>query len=353
MIFASIILIGLSAFISSFLFVLGFRKIAPKLGLIDESGREKRKDHHGHPALVGGAAITLAVVFASFIWFSGFQLETLISLILGMGLYFLLGIFDDAFNIPALSKLFLQILIATGIIFFFDFALHNLGHLYGGDDIFSLGDLAPAFTLMCILIYINAFNMIDGLDGLSGGVALVTLIFMGLISIIGGLVVMQDLIIILSMATLGFLVLNIRSPLRRKALVFLGDSGSLSLSFALAWCAIYMGNEYSANYNLPAPITYAFILAYPIFDMLIVMMSRFNKGLSIFAPDTNHLHHLLKRKGISIGNISALLIGLSGSYGLVGLILWQADIQQNISLLIWFLLLAVHYGFYRLAEAKK
>ncbi len=350
MIYISLLLLSIIAFGLSFGSCLALRRLAPKLGLIDFSGKEERKDHHGNPSLVGGAAIVLSAIIVSTIWFIS-PLDNITPLLWGMALYVALGMWDDAKNIPALTKLSMQVLISAGVIYLFDFALHNLGHL-SGNDVFSLGDLASVFTLICILAYINAFNMIDGIDGLSGGVAVSTFIFLWLIAFTAELIQLQDILLILTMATLGFLVLNMRSPLRRKALIFLGDGGSLSISFAIAYCAVSLGNEYSANTALPSPIIYAFILGYPIFDMLVVMAKRFSKGLSIFAADTSHFHHLLKVRGIKIPLVPMILIGLSAFYSIAGLLLWKFDVSQNLCLVIWFALLALHYYATRLTEQK-
>lgn len=342
MIYLSHIALSFFSFLLSFGLVHFLRRIAPKLNLIDESGSETRKDHHGRPALVGGSAIIAASLIAAAVWFSTEQLNQLVPLIWGATLYTLLGIFDDAKNVPALSKLVLQIFIAFTVVIFFDFSLYNLGHI-NGYDVFSLGNLARSFTILCILAYINAFNMVDGLDGLAGGIAFISFLILGGIAFVGNLIALQDMLMILAMSTFGFLVLNMRSPLRRKALVFLGDGGSLSLAFSIAFCAIVLGNEYSADNSLPAPIIYAFILAYPIYDMITVTLRRFSAGSSIFAADTNHLHHLLKKRGLTVGKTSISLIILSSIYSLTGIILWLLHPPQKLCLGIWILMLFMHY----------
>ena len=346
MIFLSFILVGLSAFLLTFLLCLVIRKASPRMGLIDITGREARKDHGGKPALVGGIAIFLGLFSTSFFWLTPSTFQTFITLFWGMAMFLALGIYDDARHVPALAKLGLQIIIASIVVFGFEMKLYNLGYL-NGEDLFSLGDLAGVFTVICILVFTNAFNLVDGLDGLSGSIALIMALTMGGIANISGLIHIQDVLMILASCLCGFLILNMRSPLRKKAIVFMGDGGSLSISYALAWTAIALGNEYSATPLTPPPMTYAYILAYPIFDMLTVMLDRFHRGNSLFAPDTNHLHHVLKKLGLRVRVVALLLTALSTFYAVTGLALWICDIPQNVSLILWGIMLGAHYALYR------
>jgi|AntRauTorcE11897_2_1112592.scaffolds.fasta_scaffold01036_8 UDP-GlcNAc:undecaprenyl-phosphate GlcNAc-1-phosphate transferase len=338
----------LTAFLTAFLLALGLRKIAPFIGLIDHSGLDVRKPHQGRPALVGGAAIVITILGISLFRHSMTLPDSLQPVLTGMALLALLGVMDDARHVPALRKLALQTAIVFGVFVFYNFKLTTLGQLFGYSSLNLPDYIAFVFTGLCTLAFINAFNLVDGLDGLSGGIAAVNLLLFGGIAGAAGFIEIHSLALLLFAAVCGFLVLNMRSPLRSKALVFLGDGGSLSLSFGLACFALYLGNAYTTNPALPAPVVYAFLLAYPLYDMLIVMWNRYRNGHSIVAPDTAHMHFLLKRLHLSDKAIAPLLILVSAVYALIGLLGWRYGLSQSVLAGLWIVLLVGHFFFYKL-----
>lgn len=346
------IILGTTTFLLCFCLCLVFRKLAHKLGLIDITGSEERKDHIGNPALVGGTAIFLTIAIMSFIWLAKEHLYSFIPVLTGMGAFVVIGVYDDARHIPALKKLSLQIAVITSTVIIFDTQINNLGHIISASNPLELGMLAPVFTILCILLYINAFNLIDGVDGLAGMIALYTTFFLGMIAAKADMASYPTIGLIILCAISGFLVLNLRTYWRRKALVFLGDSGSLSLSFALALIIITMASHTPQNTLSPPPIVYAFILSYPIYDMVSVMLYRFSIGRSIFAADTNHLHHLLKNTGIPVSRTTLILSSLSTIYAGIGILLWQADLSDKALLAIWLVCFTFHISIYMLFRKK-
>ncbi|MGM0421654.1 MAG: MraY family glycosyltransferase [Pseudomonadota bacterium] len=337
----------LTAFLTAFLLALGLRKIAPFIGLIDQSGLDVRKPHQGRPALVGGAAIVITILGLALLQYSTDLPDSLRTVLSGMALLALIGVIDDARHIPALRKLALQTIIVFGVFLFYNFKLTTLGNLFGYTPLNLPDYIAFPFTALCTLAFINAFNFVDGLDGLSGGIAAVNLLLFAGIAGAAGFVELHGLSLMLFAAVGGFLLLNMRSPLRSKALVFLGDGGSLSLSFGLACIALYLGNAYAVNPALPPPVVYAFLLAYPLYDMLIVMWNRFQNGQSIVAPDTAHMHFLLKKLHLTDKAIAPLLILVSAVYALIGLLGWRYGLSENVLAGLWIVLLVGHFFFYQ------
>ena len=219
-------------------------------------------------------------------------------------------IFDDYIGIKASYRLSFQSLIVMLMIFMTGESLVNLGNIFGYGDV-VLGVFSIPITIFCVVGLMNAFNMIDGLNGICASFAIVPLIFVtyfgnfsyGLLIPIG--------------AILGFLAYNL-GYLGKKRGVFLGDSGSNTLGFAVAFICI----EYSQNVNHSSyvnPVTALWLVAIPFIDAVNVMISRALKGIMPLRPGRDHIHHKLLDYGLSSDMIFSTLILLSGSFAFIGL----------------------------------
>ena len=211
-------------------------------------------------------------------------------------------IFDDYYGIKAAYRLSFQSIIVLLMIFMTNESLVNLGNLFGFGDI-NLGVFSIPITVFCVVGLMNAYNMIDGLNGICASFALVPLIFVtffgnfsyGLLVPIG--------------AILGFLAYNL-GYLGKKRRVFLGDSGSNILGFAVAFICI----EYSQNINHSSyvnPVTTLWLVAIPLVDCVTVLTSRIFKGIMPFRPGRDHLHHKLLNFGIKPKRILIIFVLLS------------------------------------------
>ncbi len=218
-------------------------------------------------------------------------------------------IFDDYFGIRALIRLIFQSLIVLIMIFMTDEKIVGVGDLLGLGDV-SLEMFSVAFTVFCVVGLMNAFNMIDGLNGICASLALVPLSFVaffgnfsyGLLIPIGAIV--------------GFLAYNL-GYLGKKRRVFLGDSGSNMLGFAVAFICI----EYSQNINHESyinPVTALWLVAIPLLDCIVVFLSRILKGIMPFRPGRDHLHHKLLDMGIKPKKILLIFIFVSILLALIG-----------------------------------
>jgi UDP-GlcNAc:undecaprenyl-phosphate GlcNAc-1-phosphate transferase len=209
-------------------------------------------------------------------------------------------------------------------------------------DPLPLGWLAVPFTLLCAVGLINAVNMMDGVDGLAGGVVLVMIFWLGVVAAIAGQSVPVGLLVVLAGAVLGFLVMNFPHPWRSCASVFMGDSGSMLLGLALAWFAI------EVVYRLPGdvpPATVAWILALPVFDTLCLMVRRVVKGQNPMAPDREHLHHIFQRAGFSLRGTVYILVTLAFLMGAVGVAGWQLGVPDWVMIIGLLILLGLHFYF--------
>jgi len=295
----------------SALFVLVLIAPARRIGLIDYPfGRR----HHSVPtAVVGGIAIFLSLLLSH--WLAG-ELQTqsgslMIALLVTVGV----GVADDAHEIGHRAKFFAQLIAALLIASGTEVHVAHLG------DIFALGDVvldkwSYLVTVIAIIGLMNAFNMIDGLDGLAGSQVLIpVLIFMGVAYNAGDARSATELMV-LAGAVSGFLLFNLRSPWRRRALVFMGDTGGLLLGLLLAWYSIKLGGKGTSPLR---PITVVWILAVPLLDMGSVMFLRMIQRKSPFSADRQHLHYILLDAGFSVSQVVGMMAILSVALSLVAL----------------------------------
>ena len=224
-----------------------------------------------------------------------------------------LMILDDLWGLKAITRLLLQSFCAGGLIFFSGIYIKSLGNLFGFGEIF-LGSLGIPFTVFCIVGMVNAFNMIDGINGLCASLCLVC--FVSIIYMINADSVPNLLPLILPVGAIsGFLMYNL-GILGNKRTVFLGDNGSNALGFMCAWIHVYCSTIDSTNF---APVTALWLVAIPFIDAVNVMISRALKGVMPLRPGRDHIHHKLLDYGFSSDMIFSTLILLSGFFAFIGL----------------------------------
>jgi UDP-GlcNAc:undecaprenyl-phosphate GlcNAc-1-phosphate transferase len=218
------------------LLVMPFRKLARIVGIVDKPGGRKQHDKAIPP--IGG--LIVFTIFMILGVFSG-----VVDLHIYWPLYFSLivllvsGALDDQFFIPAKLKFLIHILSACIIAFWGNVQAAYLGNLFGFGDVWT-GFMSYPFTLIAIVLLINAINLIDGMDGLAGG-ASSAMFFWFVVACLGSGSYGQASVLLLLIGCLcGFLVFNMRNPWRRKASLFLGDAGSMSIGLVVAWFAVLL-----------------------------------------------------------------------------------------------------------------
>lgn len=295
---------AMAAFLMSACLIQLLRLPARRWGLVDLPGG--RKHHEGAIPLVGG----LAILGGLLIGIPAIEAPAVTGLLLSISVLLAVGIWDDRRDLSPHFRLASQIGAALLLVFLQGSVIDDLGRVMG-TRLFALHDLAIPFTLLCIVGFINAFNMVDGVDGLAGGLAFFALLWMGVAASLahGSL---PPLFPVAIAALIGFLVFNMRYPGRRRASVFLGDSGSMLLGALLAWFAIELSQ---GPQRALSPIAIAWILALPVLDTISLMVRRLCKGQSPFRPDREHMHHILQRAGFTAGETAWFLIGVSGVLG--------------------------------------
>lgn len=303
----------------STVFVIFLRWIAVPLRLLDLPDHRKR--HEGAIPLCGGLAIFLA--FAAICLFAGGAAEIGPGFWLAILLIVGLGAADDRFALPARLRFVAQVLIAAVPV-----AAEGLGRLSFGTvlpfETVASGVLPAAFAVAFVVGLVNAWNMVDGVDGLAGGSALAALAWILVLAVSageGGLVVP---VAVLVAAVCGFLAFNLRAPWRTRASVYLGDAGSTALGATIAYLLLRLAN---GSEGLPF-LTLLWLVIVPVVDTLSLMVRRMLDRRSPMAADRRHLHHLLIDGGLTPAATSYTIAGLSfvcGAIGCFGLLLEIAD----------------------------
>lgn len=286
-------------------------------GLLAHPG--PRKNHEGPVPTVGGLAMGVAFLAA----YAVTGLAASLSLLLPAAVAVTLvgGVLDDRHELRSLPKFGFQIAAGALLVLGGDALLTHLGNLMH-PELFTLGRWAVPLTVFALVGVMNAINMADGLDGLAGGLALAACVNFGIAASHAA----EFAAICITMgATAGFLYFNARSPWRRRAAVFMGDTGSLLLGLLLGWFAVRLA---MAERPALAPISAVWILALPIGDTIILLLRRGLRGRNPFHADRQHLHHIVLALGLSSGQTVALLVGLSLALGACALFAESAGVPQ-------------------------
>lgn len=346
-----LISIILSALIIPRILVVAFRK---KLFDIPD----ERKVHSGIIPRLGGISFVPTILFSlafttGLRYLIGYEIPVnrlhfiipeFYFLICGLTLLYLSGIKDDLVGLRYRSKFFIQI-IAASLIPLSGLWINNL---YG---LFEIDELTPwlgiPFTILLTVFIVNAINLIDGIDGLASGLSSISLLTLGSLYIYYD----QWIYAMLAFSTLGvllpFFYYNVFGKVNRCKKIFMGDTGSLTLGYILAFLAItYTNNNSERAPYIEGAIVVAFsTLIVPMFDVIRVILVRARNHKGLFNADRNHIHHKFLDMGFSPRKamISILVIALSFSVINMTLtsyvnnnILFIMDIVVWVGLNLWF-----------------
>jgi UDP-GlcNAc:undecaprenyl-phosphate GlcNAc-1-phosphate transferase len=288
------------------------RPLAVRVGLIDLPN--ERKTHGAPTPLVGGLAIYTGLAVGFFLCRNGPSSlsDSEIYSFFGAGLLLVVvGVIDDFLELSPVLKFAAQILAALLMIFGAGVVLTDLGALTPTGAPLRLGILAIPFTVFATLGIINALNMSDGLDGLSGSLSLTSLSGLIIAAYLGAQDVDVTLLLTLGAAILGFLLFNRRLLGRKRASIFMGDAGSMFLGLALTWFAISLSQGEARALRPSAALWFLMV---PIFDAVSMMLRRILKGRSPFVADREHLHHVFLFAGYTVNETVAIMVGFA-SFG--------------------------------------
>jgi UDP-GlcNAc:undecaprenyl-phosphate GlcNAc-1-phosphate transferase len=331
------LIVGGTSLVLSIMLLPLLTRLAPRLGLLDHPNERKR--HRGIVPVVGGLAVVIAgcVALGIGLLFSPPLRHLSWSLLAGVVVMLIAGVADDRLALPPLLKAFLQLLAILLVVFLANVKIATLG---GGDGTMLAPAVAGTFTVLCLLGYVNAINMVDGVNGLAGGMVAIALLFLTVMAALQGAVAAFLVALAFLLATLTFLPFNVCLPWRKHAAAFLGDAGSMTLGLIVGGLAVKLAGQPARG--VVSPLAMAWILALPVMDTLVVITRRLLQRRSPFAADRMHLHHVLMDRGVSPGRTTLVLLVLTGAYGLYGLIGSLAGLSQWIFLTSFLGMLGLH-----------
>jgi UDP-GlcNAc:undecaprenyl-phosphate GlcNAc-1-phosphate transferase len=281
-------------------------RLAEPLGLVDRPN--SRKLHVGHVPLVGGLSVFIGVL-AGALWLGGFS--RFVHVLLGTSAALaLLGALDDRYDLSVRSRLLVQTAAILTVIATTGVYIHSLGHIFRHE--LTLGWVGIPFTVVAVIGLLNAFNMMDGIDGLAGGLSLVTIGTILLYSNAAQIYGPATLMLLMGATLLPYMAANL-GLIGRK--VFLGDAGSMVLGYLFAWTLIDFSQISPAHLS---PIDVLWCTALPVLDTLAVMYRRLREGKSPFKPDRGHIHHIIMGIGLGQRRTLICLVTLSAALAFFG-----------------------------------
>ena len=327
----------LLAFITSFVITPYTMRLAQKVGAIDIPN-ERRINKKPMPRLGGVAVISgffVSIIYLIITMFIEQKVNffgeenyyiKLIGFFSGIIVLGITCFIDDSKNIPALIKLSGQILAAV-IVILCGIKIENINIPFFQEYVVINQIVTYTLTIGWIVGITNAINLIDGLDGLSSGITLISCLSLLIIFALNGAPLIAIILITaLAGSIVGFLPFNFN-----PAKTYIGDTGSNFLGFSLAVISIIGTAKTYTAIVLVAPLI---VLGLPIFDTVFAIIRRVVKGKSIKAilsPDKGHLHHRLMAKGYTQKQSVLILYGISATLGMFAVILLDSGIWKAIS----------------------
>lgn len=324
---------SVTAFFITLLLIHILSPLARRLNLVDTPCG--RKQHPRPVPLIGGVAMFLGFIFS--LLMLDRSLAAFRCLIAGAGLLVITGVLDDFKEVSRLSRFVVQVFAGLLLCYWGGHRLVYLGNIFGLGDIY-LHSLSVPLTVLATVALINAMNMIDGVDGLAGSLAMTQFILLASVAHLNTFIIEKELLALLVAVIIAFLLFNIPFKSWRSRQVFMGDAGSMFLGFVLVWFLL----DFSQAPEAPArPVTMLWIVAVQLFDIVAVVLYRLSQRSSPATAGREHIHHLLMAQGIRPIGVLIILSVLSlllGAFGIWGAHHGVADDMMFAGYLISFLL---------------
>ncbi|MBX2816542.1 MAG: undecaprenyl/decaprenyl-phosphate alpha-N-acetylglucosaminyl 1-phosphate transferase [Saprospiraceae bacterium] len=329
-----VILSFITAFTLTFFAIPSIINIAAKKNLVDVPG--ERRSHEIPTPSLGGIGIFAGVIFSIVLWTPFDVFGDLQYILCAFIIIFLLGAKDDILPMAPWKKLIGELFAAAILVYKSNVKISSLYGIFG---IYDLPDqVAIPFSIFVILVIINAFNLIDGINGLSAGIGLLIAMVLGVWFYLTGFVALAVVAFSLSGSLVAFLNYNL-TPAR----IFMGDTGSLLLGLICSILAIkfieLQDEAINSGYVVPAaPAVAIGVLILPLFDTLRVFAMRIFRGKSPLSPDRTHIHHYLIDTGLSHMQATSLLVAMNA---LMILLVFQLSHIGSLRLIILVLSIAL------------
>ena len=301
----------ISIFLFTTLFLFFARKVAKKVGLVDKPNFRKR--HQGLIPLVGGISVYAGICFTFGI--VDYYIPHASLYLACAGVLVFIGALDDRFDISVKIRATIQAAVGIVMMVFGNLYLSSLGYIFGSWEM-VLGPFGYFLTLFAVWAAINAFNMVDGIDGLLGGLSCVSFAAIGMILWFDG----QTSLAIWCFAMIAAILPYIM----------------------LIWILL----ETTQGKTHPiSPVTALWIIAIPLMDMVAIMYRRLRKGMSPFSPDRQHIHHLIMRAGFTSRQAFVLITLAAALLASIGVLAEYSHFVPEWVMLVLFLLAFFLYGY--------
>jgi len=299
-------------------------RYAPRIGLVDKPG--PRKVHTRPTPMVGGIAIYLSLLYCWVIlhFIPGGLSIASVPMLVAITFITLEGAWDDCHDSHARHRFIYHVLVAIIMVAWGGIGINDLGKMFN-DQVLVTGFWMAPLTIFAIAGGINANNMIDGIDGLSGGLALVAVTGMIGQVMSSGLNAELYFLAALEGALIGFLLFNLRTPWRKEAKVFLGDSGSMVIGLILAWTMTQLSQGES---RVMYPVMALWFFTVPLYDAVAIIVRRLLNSRSPLGADQEHVHHMLLNMGFSVSQTVGILVGINAVFVLTAIVAYKLSIPQ-------------------------
>ncbi len=344
-----------TSLVASFILTKFVRDAATAHGWVAAPGTGRHLHNRPLPRLGGVAiylaflgSVSLALLLERFnpSWGFGLSLKAGLTLLIPGTIIFLLGVYDDVYSIGPTAKFSVQG-IAAAMLYAGGLRILDLPMFFGGHHFGAL--LSLPITILWVIGVTNAFNLIDGLDGLAAGSALFSTLVVFVVALLSHASLVALMTIALTGAILGFLRFNFN-----PATIFLGDCGSLFIGFMLSALALYGAQKAPTTVAIAIPVV---SFGLPILETSLSVARRLIAGRPVFTADREHIHHKLLQLGLSHRQVVIVLYGASGAFALLSLfLLWPAGSTLGLVLAvlgtgIW--LGVQHLGYLEFGELRR
>jgi UDP-GlcNAc:undecaprenyl-phosphate GlcNAc-1-phosphate transferase len=316
-------LLFVSILLVTYTIIPKIRNISLRFNLTDTPG--VRSSHSNTTPSFGGVAFYISYIIALFFLQFFFENQVSLTLLVGISVLFFTGLFDDIANLRAKVKFFGQFLGVALLMSQPDFRIISMHGFLGIYEIPLV--VSVAGSMFFLLGLINAFNLLDGIDGLTSITGIIVASFYSYMFYKLGYFYYLSI----SITTIATLLAFLRFNFSVKRKIFMGDTGSLTIGLVLGLLtlklmtadAVYASLHFSPN---QLPLLLLAVLFVPILDTCRVMIIRLLRGVSMFSPDRNHIHHIIIDYGLSHRKASSL-IGLVNFC--IGLFMFFVIINYN------------------------
>lgn len=279
-------------------------KILNKFDIADSPGG--RKIHQNVVPSMGGVGFFLAAAIALAIWGWQFNFPDMRYFLGGIAIMFFVGLRDDIVELRASRKILGQLVSVLLVVIVADIRITSFHGFLGIHELNLTGSYL--FSTLVLLALTNGFNLIDGLDGLAGSIAVITFSLLGAWFFYQGVESYALISFVFLGGVLAFLVFN-----WHPAKIFMGDTGSLTLGFTLATLIVAfmeineglpVGSEMKFENTFSVSVA---LMIFPLYDMARVFTRRISQGKGPMVPDKSHVHHFLMRMGLKHNQVALVL----------------------------------------------